>query len=280
MPLSLYFTTFTWTHFTHDVTDWHSSYFLMLDDQTQADHPGDFYYCGATCTKHTLTLSSDVEQSVWVTAHTWDRRSMGNTCNALWWDTGKYHSIKAPHDYYYRVFNEGDHQLAPFVLSPNNPIDIVVEFDFSNPQVSADWSVVMWAPDGPVSVTYKDNEYDTMHFPLLGENPEGSGGDGSTPDGGDNTPDGGDNTPDGGDNTPDGGDNTPDGGDNTPDGGDNTPDGGDNTPDVDPADLGPQYYDFIRWVDGYEPHISFDGCSVGLIEDWEWILNDAGQWEI
>ena len=50
MPLSLYFSTFTWTHFTHDVTDWHSSYFLMLDDQTQADHPGDFYYCGATCT--------------------------------------------------------------------------------------------------------------------------------------------------------------------------------------------------------------------------------------
>ena len=62
MPLSLYFSTFTWTHFTHDVTDWHSSYFLMLDDQTQADHPGDFYYCGETCTKHTLTLSTEVEQ--------------------------------------------------------------------------------------------------------------------------------------------------------------------------------------------------------------------------
>ena len=191
---------------------------------------------------------------------------MGNTCNALWWDTGKYHSIKAPHDYYYRVFNEGDHQLAPFVLSPNNPIDIVVEFDFSNPQVSADWSVVMWAPDGPVSVTYKNNEYETMHFPLLGDNPDGSGDGGSTPD--ETTPD--ETTPD--ETTPD--ETTPD--ETTPD--DTTPD--DTTPDFDPADLGPQYYDLIDWINSYEPHISFDGCSVGLIEDWEWFLNDAGQWEI
>ena len=74
MPLALYFSTFTWTHFTHDTTGWSSDYFLMLNDQT--DSPGDFEMCGSTCTKHTLTVESDTEQPVYVTVHTWDKRSM------------------------------------------------------------------------------------------------------------------------------------------------------------------------------------------------------------
>ena len=36
---------------------------------------------------------------------------MGDTCRDLWAATGKYHSIKAPWDAYYRVFNEGAYQL-------------------------------------------------------------------------------------------------------------------------------------------------------------------------
>jgi len=32
MPLSLFYTTFTYTHFTHDTTGWSSDYFLMLND--------------------------------------------------------------------------------------------------------------------------------------------------------------------------------------------------------------------------------------------------------
>jgi len=60
MPMQLYYDTFGWTHVTHDVQDWYSDYFLMLDDNTHSDNPGDNYYCGSTCTKHTLTLTSTV----------------------------------------------------------------------------------------------------------------------------------------------------------------------------------------------------------------------------
>ena len=61
MPLDLFFTTFSYTHFTHDVQDWHSAYFLMLDDNTHDTNPGDFYYCGSVCTKHVVTISTEVE---------------------------------------------------------------------------------------------------------------------------------------------------------------------------------------------------------------------------
>ena len=36
-------------------------------------------------------------------------------------------------------------------------------------------------------------------------------------------------------------------------------------------ELGPEYYSFINWVENFEPHISFDNCNVGLIEDYEFI---------
>ena len=157
MPLALFHKTFTWTHFTHDTTGWSSDYFLMLNDET--DSPGTFWYCGSSCTRHTVTVSSSETQIVYVTAHTWDKRSMGSSCNHLWRNTGKYHMIKAPHDHFFRVFNEGDYQLEPFVLEQGKPIDIDVEFDWSNPEVSADWSVTIWAAGGTVSVKYKDDAY-------------------------------------------------------------------------------------------------------------------------
>ena len=137
---------------------------------------------------------------------------MGNTCRSNWYGTGRYHSVKAPHDYYFRVFYEGDYQLDPFTLKPGEDVDIVVEFDFSNPQVSNDWSVTLWAPDGPVSVRYKDNRYESDHFPLLGNNPNTDNTDGTDGTDGNNNTDGNNGT-DGNNNT-DGNDGT-DGNNNT-----------------------------------------------------------------
>lgn len=253
MPLSLFYSTFTYTHFTHDTSGWASDYFLMLDDQTNPN--GEFYYCGAECTRHTVTIESDTEQVVYVTAHTWDKRSMGSTCNHLWYNTGKYHMIKAPHDPYYRVFSEGDHQLEPFTLAANTPVDIDVEFDWSNPAVSADWSVTIWAESGTVSVKYKDDAIQTQELPLL----EGSNSDG----------------------------------DSNPDPSPAPAPAPAPAPEPEPAPApapapqpnpapipapvhGPQYEEFITWADKYEPHLNFGGCGVGLIEDYEW----TEDWEI
>ena len=69
------------TYFNPDVSDWHSAHFLMLNDNTQAENPADeAWWCGTDCTKHTVTVKSDVAQTVHITAHTWDDRCMADQC--------------------------------------------------------------------------------------------------------------------------------------------------------------------------------------------------------
>lgn len=56
-----------------DTTNWFNSYFLMLNDDTDA--PGSWSWCGATCTRHTLEITSEVAQDVYVSAHSWEQRT-------------------------------------------------------------------------------------------------------------------------------------------------------------------------------------------------------------
>lgn len=61
------------TLISYDTTDWHNDYFLMLNDET--DSPGSWSWCGATCTRHLVDVTSEVAQTVYVTAYTWEKRS-------------------------------------------------------------------------------------------------------------------------------------------------------------------------------------------------------------
>ena len=70
MPIENYHQEVETTFVSRDNTNWYQSYFLMLDDTTSTD--GQFSQCGSNCTRHQLTLTSDVRQTVWLTAHTWD----------------------------------------------------------------------------------------------------------------------------------------------------------------------------------------------------------------
>ena len=100
MPLSLYHNgSYSYTSFVHDVDGWSSDYFLMLDDSTS--EAGSLPWCGESCTRHTVTVKSDIEQTVYVTIHLWDKRSMGDTCDNLWKDTALSHSYKVPQDDYW-----------------------------------------------------------------------------------------------------------------------------------------------------------------------------------
>jgi len=54
----------------YDTDNMHQDYFMMLDDPSST--PGVWNWCGATCSRHTLTVTSEVAQNVWFTAHTWD----------------------------------------------------------------------------------------------------------------------------------------------------------------------------------------------------------------
>lgn len=61
------------TVISYDTTDWYNAHFLMLNDQT--DSPGQWSWCGATCTRHVMEVTSDVAQDVYITAHTWEART-------------------------------------------------------------------------------------------------------------------------------------------------------------------------------------------------------------
>lgn len=172
MPIDLYHETFDNTHFSRDIHDWSNDYFLMLDDNSQADNPGDFYYCGAECTKHNLTITTDVTQEVYLTAHLWDSRGMSKSCNQHlgYGNTGKYHSFYRPGAEYVMVFNEGAMQLDAFTLEAGQPMDVWVEFDFSKEELSNDWSVTIWAASGNVTVTHKKG-YTSDTMPVIGAKP-------------------------------------------------------------------------------------------------------------
>ena len=62
-----------------DVTGWHSDYFLRLDDDGSATQ-GATYYNGNS--EHVLEVSSDVDQTVYVFANTWNYRAYPENCRA------------------------------------------------------------------------------------------------------------------------------------------------------------------------------------------------------
>jgi hypothetical protein len=65
-----------------DMTGWHHSHFLVIDDETtSATSPGSLYYCGSSCSNHDFTVRSNVAQTVHVTAYLHDERSYPTDCS-------------------------------------------------------------------------------------------------------------------------------------------------------------------------------------------------------
>lgn len=99
------------TYISYDVTDWHEAHFLKLNDQSAAENPGVWSWCGPSCTRHYLDLTSSVAQTVYVTAHTWDKRCTADICEG---GNGKTSGIWAPGQQYVASFDFGGRNLVPF----------------------------------------------------------------------------------------------------------------------------------------------------------------------
>jgi hypothetical protein len=112
MSIENYHAQVAYTEFNMDTTDWHTASFLKLGDNTAAENPGSYSWCGSSCTRHYLNLTSDVEQTVYVTAHTWDNRGVSKDCRISLGD--KPHNIHVPHENYIQAFYGGSRQLTPF----------------------------------------------------------------------------------------------------------------------------------------------------------------------
>jgi hypothetical protein len=72
---------------TQNTEGWYRSHFLMLDDTTAVRGIQDL--CGNDCTRHVMTLTSAVDQTVVVSAQTWEDRCNTGSCNKIGNDDGK-----------------------------------------------------------------------------------------------------------------------------------------------------------------------------------------------
>ena len=175
------------TYFNKEVSTWHSAHFLMLDDNTQADNPGDdTWWCGTDCTQHKVTVKSDADQGVYITAHTWDDRCMADVCET--WNVEKYHGMMLSGTWNTGLFKYGAYQ--EFVeMTAGQEIEVTVTLNFVSEEMAHDWSVVAYAPTGSVHVTHNKG-YESSTLPLI----EGSD---TTDDATDHTNDETDETNDG-----------------------------------------------------------------------------------
>ena len=85
MPIEKYAEYFYVTAVAMEVKDWYSDHFLKLNDPGEGN--GTHHWCGASCTRRELTLTSAETQDVYVTVHTWDKRALPNQCEKDHWST-------------------------------------------------------------------------------------------------------------------------------------------------------------------------------------------------
>ena len=174
MKFSDFFSQGLATLIAYDTTDWAYGKFLMLDDET--DSPGSWSWCGETCTRHIVQVTSSVSQTVYVTAHTWDKRSQTEECRS----SNKIHSIYMEGDFTVYTFREGARQMNGIEFVANEPKSFIVEFDWARENVTKDWSVSAWAASGEIEVSHVDGiTSDTLPY-ISGLSSEEDSASGST----------------------------------------------------------------------------------------------------
>ena len=82
MSIEDYAKQFETTQISYNTKGMHQASFVRLnDDKTGADECG--YWYGPKCGRHTMELTSEVDQTVWITAHTWDERTRPKNCQTM-----------------------------------------------------------------------------------------------------------------------------------------------------------------------------------------------------
>ena len=97
------------------------------------------------------TVKSDIDQIVWVAAHTWDGRQKGKTCKKT--DYGIYHVFKSWESDLesgsgYTGFRDGSFAFKPKEMKAGQEYTVSLEFNFNETNAAKDWSVVAWGEKG------------------------------------------------------------------------------------------------------------------------------------
>ena len=163
-----YFRSFRLTRVSLDTSSMGESHFLMLNDQL--DSPGSWPFCGSECTRHMLTLTSEVDQTIYLTAHTWDDRGMAAQCKD---SSRNFQFIWSNKFQYAWGWNYGELQVAPFTLTAGEELTLYLELGWKlDPTRPRDWSVVAFGSDGGVTLTHNDG-YKSDTLPIIARQDSG-----------------------------------------------------------------------------------------------------------
>lgn len=156
-----------------DTTNWYYDYFMMLDDRT--NNPGSWSWCGETCTRHYIEVTSSMAQTVYVTAFTWEKRSYPDECQK----SNKMHSIYMQGDFTVYTFKEGARQIKPIQFDAGETKSFTVEWDWARQDVTNDWSVTAWAEYGEITVSHHEG-LQSDKLPFISRNNDDESQDGNT----------------------------------------------------------------------------------------------------
>ena len=170
IDIDSYFQAFSETWVSYDTSNWSSARFLYRNDQSQAEHPGVWEgICGSSCSRHIMTLKSDIDQTVHLTAFTWDARGIPDQCISEN-DSQLYHSMyiesKYPADLF--VWHYGERYVEPFDMTAGEEIMVELEWNFGSQAHANDWSLIAFGegPSGNLHMTHSRGKT-TDAFPYI-----------------------------------------------------------------------------------------------------------------
>ena len=153
MSIEDYKTTFAETQISFDTTGMKQGYFLRLnDDGTKADQC-DASRKGPKCHRHVLNITSEVAQSVWIYAHTWDARTMPKKCQTK---KGKHFVATGDMMPEMDSFVSGEYDMGKIEMGAGETMTFTGDWNWVDANYSKDWSVVAWGSKGNVTVTHKN----------------------------------------------------------------------------------------------------------------------------
>ena len=145
------YTSYTSMNYDVDNHNWHHGYHLTLDDDETGSRPGEWTWCGPSCTRYTgvVVNTSNVYNKIHPGVHTWRWRSYAETTSCDQ-NTGNSHAMKEDGTRTAYGFRNGERWLRVVNLAPGDQITYTIELDLNKTGMSKDWAFTAWGEDGTI----------------------------------------------------------------------------------------------------------------------------------
>lgn len=142
-----------YTDFNLNIFGWNHSQFAVFGDDEPFNRQETFND-GFMYNVHNLSLISEIDQEVYLSAHTYHFKHYHGACSEGYYDSEVL--VKRQEDQYFYVFNPGSIHSGVTYLEAGKPYSVTVLSRFGEADmVPHDWSVVAWAKDMPVQIYHE-----------------------------------------------------------------------------------------------------------------------------